>query len=350
MRSNQSVNPTFSIFTPVYNDARWLPGAIESVLAQSYPNWELVIGDNASERDLASIVAGYPDERIRFRRWERHTGIADNHNRTILLCRNDWLQILSADDRLAPACLERMAVRIEESTAAGREPALVITACRPVFEDGTEARHAFSGSWRLKHLPSGTYEPAQWLRHVAEPGQVPWNVGSVALARSVWEVMGGFFREEVGLSIDVDMVLRASAYGPVEYLEDELLDYTVRPGGINKELARSDRASRRLTTLGAALLSGLAVHEARRPVSSRERRYVERQVASTFVGRALQQRYLPGGRGRHGALADLRRAFGWDRLWFLSPRQAVRAAMAVGAPSRVIVQAKDRFTRTGRVL
>jgi glycosyltransferase involved in cell wall biosynthesis len=344
------VPATFSVFTPVYNDARWLPGAIESVLQQTYPHWELVIGDNASERDLASIVGGYPDERIRYRRWERHTGFADNHNRTILLCRNDWLQILSADDRLAPTCLERMADRIDKAAAAGREPALVISACRPVFEDGSEARHAFSGSWRLKRLPTGSYEPAQWLRHVAEPGQVPWNVGSVALSRHVWEVMGGFFREEIGLSIDIDMVTRASAYGPVEYLDEELLDYTVRAGGINKELARNDRAGRRLTTLGAALLDGLAVHEARRTVSPEERRYVERQVAVTFVGRALQQRYLSGGRGLRGALADLRRAFDWNRLWFLSPRDAARAVLAVGAPRSVIVRAKDRFTRGGRTL
>jgi glycosyltransferase involved in cell wall biosynthesis len=344
------VAPTFSIFTPIYNDARWLPGAIESVLAQTYPEWELVIGDNASERDLASIVKRYPDERIHYRRWERHTGIADNHNRTILLCRNDWLQILSADDRLAPTCLERMAARIDEATVAGREPALVITACRPVLEDGTEAGHEFSGSWRVKHLPSGTYEPHQWLRHVAEPGQVPWNVGSVALARRTWEVMGGFFREEVGLTIDVDMVLRASAYGPVEYLEDELLDYTVRPGGINKELSRNDRSTRRMTTMGAALLSGLAVHEARRSVSASERRFVEHQIAATFVGRALQHRYLQGGRGRRGAVADLRRAFSWNPLWYLAVRDLSRALLAIVAPRRVIVGAKGWFTRTQRAL
>jgi glycosyltransferase involved in cell wall biosynthesis len=343
------VTVSFSIFTPVYNDARWLPGAIESVLRQTYPHWELVIGDNASDSDLASIVAAHPDERIRYRRWDRHTGVVDNHNRTILLCRNDWLQLLSADDRLAPDCLGRMAARIEEAMAAGREPALVITACRPIFEDGSEARHAHSGSWRLKHLPSGTYQPAQWLRHVAEPGQVPWNVGSVALARQVWEVMGGFFREEVGL-FDIDMILRAAAYGPVEYLDEELLDYTVRPDAFNKELSRMDRANRRLTGLGEAVLSGLAVHEARRSVSPDERRFVERQVAGMFIGRALQQRYLPGGRGRPGALTDLRRAFDWDMLWFLSPRHALRAALALGAPRSLIVRAKDRFTRSGRVL
>jgi len=339
---------TFSIVTPVYNDARWLPGAIESVLRQTYPHWEMVIGDNASESDLASIVAGYPDERIRYRRWERHTGVADNHNRTLVLCRNDWLQVLSADDRLVPECLERMAARIDEATAAGREPALVLTAARPVLEDGTDAGQ-FSGSWRVKHLPSGTYGPAQWLRHVAEPGQVPWNIGSIALARQVWEVMGGFFREEAGW-FDLDMTLRASAYGPVEYLDEKLLANTVRPTAVNKELTRSDLAGRRLTALGLAILSGLAVHEARRAVSPAERQFVERQVAVTLVGRALQQRYLPGGRGRRGAFGDLRRAFGFDRLWFLSPRHALRAALAIAAPRSVIVRAKSWFTRTGRVL
>jgi glycosyltransferase involved in cell wall biosynthesis len=343
------LTPTFSIFTPVYNDARWLPGTIESVLGQSYPNWELIVGDNASQQDIGEIVARYDDSRIRYQRWDRHVGLVDNHNRTILLCRNDWLQLLSADDRLAPECLERMAGRIVDANAAGREPSLVITACRPVFEDGREARHAHSGSWRVKHLESGTYGPAAWLRHVAAPGQVPWNVGSVALARPVWEVMGGFFREEIGL-FDIDFILRAAAYGPVEYIDEELLDYMVRPDAFNKELARGDRARHRLTILGEALLSGLAFHEARRPVSRAERRYVERQVAGTLVGRALQQRYLPGGRGIRGAVTDVRRAFELDALWFLSPRDAIRAAVAVVAPRSLIVGAKDWFTKTGRVL
>jgi glycosyltransferase involved in cell wall biosynthesis len=52
-----------SVAIPVWNDSRWLPGAIESVLAQTYQNWELVIGDNASSEDLAGIVSRYADPR-----------------------------------------------------------------------------------------------------------------------------------------------------------------------------------------------------------------------------------------------------------------------------------------------
>ncbi|MGZ6296277.1 MAG: glycosyltransferase family 2 protein [Candidatus Limnocylindrales bacterium] len=54
--------PRFSIVIPVYDGARWLPGAIESVLEQTYPDWEVVVGDNASNEELGPIVArdGWP--------------------------------------------------------------------------------------------------------------------------------------------------------------------------------------------------------------------------------------------------------------------------------------------------
>ena len=300
----------FSIFIPIYNDARWLAGAIECVLAQTHQDWELVIGDNASEKDLASIVAGYPDERIRYHHWDSHTDFVDNHNRTIGLCSYEWLNLLSADDRLHPDALAKMAARIEALAADGVTPAMVATACRPIDEHGQPATFEFSGSWQIKHLADGLHDGRAWLRHIAEPGQVPWNVGALALSRDVYRVLGGFFRVEIGLAVDLEMALRVGAYGPIAYLDEPLLDYTVRSGGINKELARKDRSRSQMTTVGQVLLSGLAVHEARREVGDDERRFVRKMIAQSFVGRALQHRYLPDGRGWRGAFENVVRAFG----------------------------------------
>lgn len=338
----------FSIFIPVYNDARWLGGAIESVLAQTHADWELVIGDNVSEQDVAGIVTGYPDARIRYHRWDRHTDFADNHNRTIRLCAFEWVQLLSADDRLHPECLARMAARIEQLATVGTTPAMVLTACRPVSEDGKAATFEFSGSWRIKHLGDGLYDGRAWLRHIAEPGQAPWNVGSLAIARGVVEVLGGFFRVELGLGVDLEMALRVGAYGPVAYIDEQLLDYTVRSGGLNRELARKDRARTRMTTRGAVLQSGLALHEARRAIGEDERRFVQRMIGQSFVGRALQHRYLPDGAGRRAALGDVARAFRQDPLWFTDPRQIVRALSALFAPTWLIIRTKDRFRAQGR--
>lgn len=65
--------PRFSIFIPVRNGAAWIEGAIQSVLAQSYANWELAIGDNVSSDSLEAIRERYDDERIRWHRWKTAT-------------------------------------------------------------------------------------------------------------------------------------------------------------------------------------------------------------------------------------------------------------------------------------
>lgn len=337
----------FSVFIPVYNDARWLAGAIDSVLAQTHQDWELVIGDNASEKDLAAIVAAYPDERIRYHHWDTHTDFVDNHNRTIGLCRFEWLNLLSADDRLHPECLAKMAARVEALAAEGTTPTMVATACRPVDEDGKPATFEFSGSWRIKPLRDGLHDSRAWFHHVAAPGQVPWNVGSLAVGRHVTDVLGGFFRVEIGLSVDIDMALRVGAYGPVVYIDEPLLDYTVRSGGINRELARKDRTRARMTTQGRVLLSGLAVHEARREVGDDERKYVRTMIGQSFIGRALQHRFVPDGGGRRAALGNVGRAFRSDPLWFLDVRQAARGFAAIVAPTWMIVRMKDRYRTRG---
>src|SRR5581483_2444558 len=164
----------------VWNDAAWLGGAVESVLAQTYPHWELIVGDNASSDDLARLVAAYPDPRIRYHRWPTHVDTYSNFNRTALLCRNGWLQLLSADDRLLPDCLARMATRIEQVEGCGRRLAVVATRCRRVTPAGEPAERAYFGSQQIKHGRDGVYSARAWLRLLAAPGMPAWNIGSVA--------------------------------------------------------------------------------------------------------------------------------------------------------------------------
>jgi glycosyltransferase involved in cell wall biosynthesis len=334
----------FSVFIPVWNDGRWLPGAIESLLAQTHQDWELIIGDNVSTEDIEGIVARYPDERIRYHRWPDHIDYAGNANRTVGLCRFEWLQYLSADDRLLPTCLERMAGQVEEAAAANRCLSMVLTGCGRFDEAGRPAEQLYFGTWRLKTLRGGILEPAEWLASVAAPGAPPWNIGSLAISTEIYKVMGGFFREEIGLTADLEMATRTAAYGPVGYVDEPLLHYTVRGDSITPGLSRRNLERKELLPpVAAALLSALAVHEHRRTVTPPERRRVMAQVADQLVGRALMQRYLPGGRGRSGAIRDLLRATYHDPRWLLSLRQVTRAAGAVLAPAWVITRVKRQF-------
>lgn len=342
-----AIQPRFSIFIPIYNDSRWLPGAIESVLAQTYPDWELVISDNASTEEVEQLVRAYPDERIRLHRWATHVPPIDNFNRSIELCRFEWLQILSADDRLRPECLARMAERLRSSEGKSRT-AVVLTGCRRIDELGRAADWTYYRSWRIKSILDGRYDARQWLRITAEPGSLPWNIGSLALSREVFHEMGGYYRSEIGLTADIEMTLRAAAYGDVEYIADPLLDYTVRSDSLRHLDFSRNRARSSQTTLEVALRSALAVHEERREVRADERAYMAEVLARSHVGRALQHRYLPGGRGRAGAAADLLAAIRIRPAIVLDLRSLLRAAAAILAPRALILRVQHGFRRRER--
>ena len=333
----------FSVFIPVWNDARWLPGAIDSLLAQTHQDWELVIGDNVSTDGIEDVLAGYSDDRIRHHRWSEHIDYAGNANRTIGLCRYEWLQYLSADDRLLPTCLERMAAKVEEATAAGRNLSMVLTGCGRFDEQGQPAEHRYFGSWRINPMADGIMEPAEWVRSVASPGAPPWNIGSLAISAEAYRVMGGFYREEIGLTVDLEMATRAAAYGPVGYVAEPLLHFTVRGDSITPTLSRRNLEPKALPPVAAALLSAFAVHEHRREVAPAERRLVMAQVADQLVGRALMQRYIVGGHGRRGAVRDLLGATYRYPRWLLSPRQLTRAVVALLAPTWLLIRLKSRF-------
>jgi glycosyltransferase involved in cell wall biosynthesis len=334
----------FSIFIPVWNDTHWLPGAIESVLAQDYDDWELVVGDNASTADVESVVRRYDDQRIRYHCWPTHVRIDENFNRTALLCRNPWIQILAADDRLLPGCLATMAAAIEEWSPGRDRLAMVLTACHRRFADGSSADHVWYGSKPKLPVHHGIYDARAWLRLLTVDGYPPWNPGTMAIHRTVLEESGGFFRPEVGLSADVEQALRVAAYGDVGYIDEALLEFTVRSDSDNAVRLWSNRSSgQRRTPVGTALLAGLAVHEHRRTVRDSERRAVLAAVARSHLQRAAQHRVLPDGNGRRGAVRDVIRAFGHSPRTLLSPYHAMYAAGAVLAPRRLLEWAQRRM-------
>jgi len=350
-----TASPRISVAIPVWNDGRWLPGAIESVLAQSYQNWELVIGDNASDEDLAEIVQRYPDPRICYRRFSRHVDASESHNRTMALCRYEWIQLLCADDRLRPGCLERVAARLVEAAASGSRVVMLITACRRVDATGqpTDIVRADRVSYRPMHLQAirdGQYDASAWLRANAAWGVRPWMIGSVAIAGELFAEVGGF-RPEMGLCHDLELVMRLAAYGDVVYVDEPLLDYTVRTDSITSTLVRRHvRQGSAMVEAGAAWLSILRVHEARRSVPAEERADIMAAIARAFLQRALLHATAAEGRGRRAALLDVVRA-----CWY-SPRTTVltwRLAVALAAllaPRAVIDRARVLGHRLGLVV
>ena len=92
--------PFFSVCVPTYNRANFLPQAIESVLAQDFSDFELIICDNASTDNTQDIVENYQDKRIRYIRYSKLVNMYANHNRCINLCKGEWIVFVHSDDCL----------------------------------------------------------------------------------------------------------------------------------------------------------------------------------------------------------------------------------------------------------
>ena len=70
---------------PAFNGARWLRAALESALAQTWGDFELILADNASTDDTVEIATSYGDARVRVVPADRTIGVMANHNRAIRL-------------------------------------------------------------------------------------------------------------------------------------------------------------------------------------------------------------------------------------------------------------------------
>lgn len=104
-----TARPKVSIGLPVYNGEDYLPEALDSILAQTFPDFELVICDNASSDGTEEICRDYAarDSRIRYHRQSENIGGAANHNMAFDMARGQYFRWASHDDLLAPTLLER---------------------------------------------------------------------------------------------------------------------------------------------------------------------------------------------------------------------------------------------------
>lgn len=101
------MTPAVSVCVPAFEHARWIGRAIDSVLAQTLGDFELIVVDDCSTDGTADVVAHRRDPRIRLVRNERNLGAAGNWNRAVGMARAPLVKVLCDDDVLYPTCLER---------------------------------------------------------------------------------------------------------------------------------------------------------------------------------------------------------------------------------------------------
>lgn len=96
-----------SIISPSYNCEKFIGKTIESVLAQTYQNWELIIVDDCSTDNTDTVVADYHDNRIRYLKNNKNSGAAVSRNKALREAKGRWIAFLDSDDLWLPEKLEK---------------------------------------------------------------------------------------------------------------------------------------------------------------------------------------------------------------------------------------------------
>ena len=164
--------PLVSVIVPCYDQAKYLEEAVASVVAQTYPHWELIIVDDGSPDDTREVaqrlIARHPDRRIRLLD-KPNGGLADARNAGIRASEGEYWLPLDADDALAPTFLEK---------------AVPVLAARPDIGFVYSHIEHFGSETGVYRLPPFD---ADSLVHAD-------NIGCVCslVRREVWEQVGGY--------------------------------------------------------------------------------------------------------------------------------------------------------------
>lgn len=198
-----STRPRVTVGMPVYNGAALLPAALDSILAQTLEDFELVISDNASTDATESICRAYAarDRRVRYYRNERNLGAAPNFNRLVGLASDGvpYFKWAAHDDVIAPTFLERCVAALE---AAGPAAVLAFPRRRYVGLDGRPLPASQGGG-----VPS--YDRISFARLLkVSPGHFPiftWGVNRLEALRRT-RLLGGYVWSDLVLAAELRLL------------------------------------------------------------------------------------------------------------------------------------------------
>lgn len=143
------MNDMVSIIMPSYNTANFISESIESVMAQTYTNWELIIVDDCSTDDTDDVVKPYlNDSRIIYIKNSKNSGAAVSRNSALREAKGKWIAFLDSDDLWMPEKLEKQIAymikngyhfsytKYEEMNAEGQRAGVMVSGPKKITKNG----------------------------------------------------------------------------------------------------------------------------------------------------------------------------------------------------------------------
>jgi glycosyltransferase involved in cell wall biosynthesis len=236
-RISSTRRPRVSVVMPVYNHERFVVEAIQSVLAQTMPDLELIVVDDGSSDESVRAAASVSDPRMRIYRLPQNQGGAASLNIAIQQARADFVALLNSDDMWEPHKLERQLAVFEQHPELGA----VFTGARFVDEAGKPLPAERIQRWNdIFRQPDRTQ--AQWLRFFFEKGNALCHP-SVLIRRAFYEDHG-LYDNRMRQLPDLERWIALVKHYPIVVLGDEdLVRFRLLPSEQNaSSVSRSNVA------------------------------------------------------------------------------------------------------------
>jgi glycosyltransferase involved in cell wall biosynthesis len=229
--TNISRPPLISVCIPTFNGSKTIRSAVQSVLSQTFTDFEIVICDDASADTTLSIVAKFDDPRIVVTKCEKAATPSANWNRAVRLCRADYIKVMGQDDVLYPHCLKTEMLAITQF--ADIAPAFVFSNRNIILKSGFKLKRS-NLIHRKGFRPVGT---KALLNSVIRSGRNPIGEPvAVTMRRDAFDQTSGF---EGSYVVDLAMWFKLLEHGSAIKIHQVLSAFRISRSSWSFQLRKS---------------------------------------------------------------------------------------------------------------
>lgn len=224
--------PKVSVCIPVYNGEKYLRECIESVLSQTFTEFELVIVNDASTDSSKQLVQAYRDPRIRYHENDANLGLVGNWNRCLQLSRGEYVCVFHQDDAMEAGNLERKVAALESDPQLG----MVYSDAAIVDEHG---RHSGEHWFNAVDPNVDFVRSGQSFFDLLLGNLNVVSCPTVLARRACYEQIGGF-DTRLPFSVDMEMWMRIALFYDVAYLAAPLVQYRYHESNLTRRFVDLD--------------------------------------------------------------------------------------------------------------
>ncbi|HUN40311.1 MAG TPA: glycosyltransferase family 2 protein [Acetobacteraceae bacterium] len=304
--------PRVSVLMTTYNGAAFIARSIDSVLSQTWHDFEFVVVDDASTDRTPEILGACHDPRLRIIRHEQNQGIVASRNAGFAVASGEFVAALDHDDLYHPERLQRQVAWLDDN------PRVVLLGTEVILDSAGR-------QYTPDHPAAGDPLALRWLLLTDNP--LTWS--SVMFRAGAARRLGTFLRPEFELADDFDFYHRLLAIGEIARLDDVLTTYRFHAASASSHNASrlDDKAARVLATAYTPFLGADAPGSAALAVQHWLNKQPPRDAVTLDLLADILQRLLAGfcAPGKPGSAAPGRIAALAGDIWWRTVRSAARA-------------------------